>query len=326
MIPNRLPELSEDTRIRVMRPLALLAVVVFIPLVAQNIWNGHYLLATSTVLVLTLLAANFVWLNRRGKPVIPHEIIALPTFVGAIAAIGVHGMFGAFWTFPIILYGHFVLRRKIALFANMGIWAGTSLTALAQVGPSAASRVSVALLLTIVIINIVINVLAHTQEQLTLQSITDPMTGAFNRRHMESVLERAASQSARTGMAHSLLLIDIDHFKDINDFHGHASGDETLRQLTALVLARVRAVDLWFRVGGEEFLLLAPDTRIGDALGLAETLRREVMGANWPNGHPVTISAGVAEFTHGETWEAWLQRADLALYRAKHGGRNLVVG
>ena len=141
---------------------------------------------------------------------------------------------------------------------------------------------------------------------------------------MEVVFDRAASQSARTGMVHAMLLIDIDHFKDINDFHGHASGDDTLRQLTALQ-ARVRAVDLWFRVGGEEFLLLAPDTRIGDALGLAETLRREVMGAQWPNGHPVTISAGVAEYANGESWEAWLC-ADLALYRAKHGGRNLVIG
>jgi diguanylate cyclase (GGDEF)-like protein len=214
----------------------------------------------------------------------------------------------------------------MALFAGLAVWAGTSLTALAQVGPSAGLRICVALLLTIVIINIVINVLAHAQEQLKLQSITDPLTGAFNRRHMEHTLERAVRQSSRTGMSHSLLLIDIDHFKDINDFHGHASGDDTLKRLTELVCTRVRAVDLWFRMGGEEFLLLAPDTRIGDALGLAETLRRSVLDAGWPGAHPVTVSIGVAEYVDGESWEAWLQRADLALYRAKHGGRNLVVG
>ncbi len=309
-----------------MRPLALLALVVFIPLLIQNFWNGNVLLGVSVVLVLGLLAANFVWLNQRKKPVVPHEVIALPAFVGAISAIGVHGVFGAFWTFPIILYGSFVLRRKMAIFASLGLWAGATISTFAQGGVSSAARVSISLLLTIVMINIVITVLARAQDQLTFQSITDPLTGAYNRRHMEVMLERAACQSERSGTPHALLSIDIDHFKDVNDFHGHAIGDDTLRRLTTLVRARVRSVDLWFRMGGEEFLLLAPDTRIGEALGLAETLRREVMVSPWPNGHEVTVSIGVAEFANGESWEAWLQRADLALYRAKHGGRNVVVG
>lgn len=320
-----------ETRVRVMRPLALLAMLVFAPLVVQNFWRGHWVLAIAGLLVIALLGVNYLALRspaQRGAeraPLIPHEWVAVPALVGALAAILAHGVAGAFWSFPIVLYGHFVLRRRVALGASLAVAAGVTTITGFELGAAAALRVGGALSLTIAIINIVLDVLIDAQTQLLGQSITDPLTQAYNRRHMEACMAEAVARKRRHGVRNTALLLDIDHFKDVNDFLGHAQGDEALRKVSALIRARLRATDKVFRMGGEEFLVLLSDTSLQDALALAEALRREIGAADWPEGHVLTVSIGVAEQAEGDTWETWVARADIALYRAKRGGRNRVV-
>jgi diguanylate cyclase len=158
------------------------------------------------------------------------------------------------------------------------------------------------------------------------QAITDPLTGAFNRRHMQDTLATAVERRRRYGERASLLLFDLDRFKRINDLLGHPEGDRVLKTLVALIGQRMRKVDVLFRTGGEEFVLLLTGARFSDALSVAEDIRRVVHDAGLVPGRPVSISVGVVELAHEQSAEDWFAEADAALYRAKRAGRNRVAG
>jgi diguanylate cyclase len=171
-----------------------------------------------------------------------------------------------------------------------------------------------------------IAVLHRRLRALEQQVIRDPLTGAFNRRHMHVTLAAAIERRGRFSERASLVVFDVDRFKDVNDVLGHAEGDRVLKDLVALVGQRLRTLDALFRTGGEEFVVLLPATRFVDALSLAEDLRALVQDAGLIPGRQLSISVGVVELTHGQTVPDWLAEADAALYRAKRGGRNRVAG
>lgn len=162
-------------------------------------------------------------------------------------------------------------------------------------------------------------------EELERISTTDRLTGAWNRMHMERVVEAEVARAERHQQAVSLILLDIDHFKRINDDHGHAAGDDVLRELVARLNQGLRLTDSLYRWGGEEFLVLAADTGFEGARILAERLRAGIADAPFPGVGSVSISLGVAEFLPGESRELWFERADQFLYRAKGAGRNRVM-
>jgi two-component system, cell cycle response regulator len=168
--------------------------------------------------------------------------------------------------------------------------------------------------------------------QLSLEmAITDQLTGLFNRRYMSRHLGTLISNANATGKPVSFLILDIDYFKQVNDTHGHDIGDEVLREFATRISANVRGIDLACRYGGEEFVVVMPDTDLNFAYMVAERLRQAVADAPFsitsaPGQLPVTISIGVtASEGTGDTAEALLKRADQALYRAKRDGRNRVV-
>ena len=152
----------------------------------------------------------------------------------------------------------------------------------------------------------------------------DPLTGALNRRQMDTALAELDRRARGRAVAASILLIDIDNFKQINDLRGHDAGDLVLTGLVKLISARKRAVDSLYRIGGEEFLLLLPDTNAAAASAVAEQLRALIEDSPLVRDHQVTISIGVAECESGYSPEQWLKAADIALYRAKDKGRNRV--
>jgi diguanylate cyclase (GGDEF)-like protein len=158
-------------------------------------------------------------------------------------------------------------------------------------------------------------------------AITDPLTHAFNRQYLFQRLPAELERSRRYGEPLSVALMDIDHFKHVNDTHGHLAGDFVLKELVRLALTQVREVDALVRHGGEEFLLLLPNTPRDAAATVAERLRASVekLVMPWSNLKlRVTASFGVAEWHREETDEDLLRRADEALYRAKDAGRNRV--
>jgi diguanylate cyclase (GGDEF)-like protein len=164
-------------------------------------------------------------------------------------------------------------------------------------------------------------------ELLQLEATTDALTGIANRRRLDDELQRLIARARRYGHPLSAVLVDLDHFKAINDTLGHDVGDRVLVATVERLLAGVRGSDLLGRWGGEEFLLLAPDTDHPSACGLAERCRRELVDVPvLADGSPVTASFGVATLAADDDARALMRRADLALYAAKSEGRDRVVG
>ena len=191
-------------------------------------------------------------------------------------------------------------------------------------GPSVTLRVTVSLLLTLTFTNIFMSYMLELQRGLEQHAIIDPLTGVYNRRRFDSDLEHAIALRSRSDNPSSLLLIDIDHFKTINDEFGHATGDLVLRDVAAIVHDTLRQSDSLFRLGGEEFAVLMPNTSSELTAMVAERIREAVSNATLVNNRPVTISIGFDEFYLNEDSSGLLHRCDVALYRAKELGRNRV--
>jgi two-component system cell cycle response regulator len=168
--------------------------------------------------------------------------------------------------------------------------------------------------------------------QLSLEmAITDQLTGLHNRRYMTSHLDNLMTQAVRIGKPLAFVIMDIDHFKAVNDGHGHDIGDEVLREFAKRLGANIRGIDLACRYGGEEFVVVMPETDAAFAYAVAERLRKSIEMTpieitRAPGNIPITVSIGIAASEgEGDTAEALLRRADQALYSAKRNGRNRVV-
>jgi diguanylate cyclase (GGDEF)-like protein len=165
------------------------------------------------------------------------------------------------------------------------------------------------------------------QWELDRRAHTDPLTEALNRRSLEEVALRESARSLRYGNALSMIELDIDHFKHLNDTRGHAAGDCALQALVRCLNGMLRLQDSLARTGGEEFAILLVDTSGPEALALAERVRQTVAELEVPfEGDPIrmTVCAGVAQFNPTCNWEEMMRRADGAMYAAKRRGRNRV--
>ena len=162
------------------------------------------------------------------------------------------------------------------------------------------------------------------EEELRRLATTDPLTGAFNRRHLLEVVETETSRAQRYARPLSLIMFDIDHFKRINDSFGHDRGDAVLKGVAAIARQRLRHSDIFTRWGGEEFMILATETALSQAIVLAETLRAALRQSPFPDVGPVTASFGVAQYRPDETVDQWLKRVDDLVYQVKRGGRDQI--
>ncbi len=177
--------------------------------------------------------------------------------------------------------------------------------------------------------------LSETNRRLTLAldriesiAVRDELTGLYNRRFLMEVLGRETASARRSGRPFAVCVLDIDHFKSVNDTFGHAAGDAVLRHFASVAGAGKRSADVFGRLGGEEFLLVMPDTGLAGALACAERIRTAVGASPFPEipaDRRITVTAGIALARDGEDASALLARADAALYLGKHAGRDRVV-
>jgi len=164
------------------------------------------------------------------------------------------------------------------------------------------------------------------REQLRTQSLRDPLTGLYNRRYMEDSLERYTSLAERSGASTSVIMIDLDHFKSLNDLHGHAKGDAVLRDVAAQLVGGVRPTDVVCRYGGEELMIILPECGLDDAAARAEVLRCRVEALGAAHEAQISASFGVATIPETSTTHVdVVAMADAALYVAKQQGRNRVL-
>jgi diguanylate cyclase (GGDEF)-like protein len=185
------------------------------------------------------------------------------------------------------------------------------------------------LFVTLIIITIVVGTVHSYNRQLEKLAITDELTGSFNRREFERLFKKAVQQNEKTGDSFSVLLVDIDHFKQINDNYGHLVGDEVIKQVTELSENSVRDKDILTRWGGDEFMLLVygeTETALSIAERISENVKKsEKIGILLHNKGMVTLSIGVTNYQKGDDVDSITKRVDDALYKAKEDGRDKIV-
>ena len=253
-------------------------------------------------------------------------LLLVPIAAGVATSLATEGIDGVFWCYPAVVLSYFVLPTGAAAACSVAQLALAAAIVDRAVGADPAIRLALSLGVVIAVVTVMLNMRGSVQRRLAEEAITDPLTGAFNRRHMDACLRTAIERRDRTAEPASLLVFDVDHFKAINDAVGHLGGDDVLKAIVALVAGRARKLDVLFRIGGEEFALLLAGARYAHALAVAEDLRAVVERAGLPGAGAVSISVGVSEVRRGQSVSDWIEEADAALYRAKRWGRNRVAG
>lgn len=313
------------SRDRMLLPLSIVGVICFVPFFIYDLARGNYLLSAG-ILGLTLV---FIFNGRaiyyQKKIPIPFEILIIPAAASIVLSIINQGVYGTYWCYPLLLFFYFVLSRRTANLCAVLLLVVVTFIVYQFIGLDVTIRFAASLSLLIVMANIIVGAIDDLHRRLLEQAIKDPLTGAFNRRYMVTRLTDATAQKQRTETLASVLALDIDFFKRINDDLGHAAGDEVLKGIVIIIIARVRQSDKLFRIGGEEFLIFLPETNEAHAEIVAEHLRLLIAEADLLDNRPVTVSIGVSELQTGESLEDWIKSADKALYQAKENGRNRVV-
>ena len=311
-------------RDRIALIMSALSAVLLLPFTVNHFLAGRVLLGGLILAAQAMMAIN-AWSLRHGRAApVPFWLMILGFMVAVCESIHRLGLGGTYWAFPAMLVCYCMLQRRLALLLSVSTLLVSTALVWHGLGLSVALRFGATLALTVIMINVVLNVLGDLQRALLEQALTDPLTGAYNRRHLAQQLSQLARPESDVSGVNALLAIDIDHFKTINDRHGHAVGDAVLVSCVAALSARKRQSDMLFRTGGEEFVLLLPRTSARDAQQVAESLRARIAETPFLPGHPITVSIGVGVQQPLHSADDWLGAADRALYQAKHKGRNRV--
>lgn len=322
-----LKRLRNDFQLSIITLMGLFGIIGISPYAVYRLLHGNYLVGIAdTVIVLsTLFAVLYAWATR--DTVKPGIYLAGVFSLGAtLIAINL-GVNGLFWIYPLILFNFFMVTPGKALLATSVVLVSLVTYALLVPGSVFESHYQmISFLVTCMMASVLSFIFAfrtrNQRDRLQLLAIHDPLTGARNRRAMNEELKIAMASHRRHSDSYGLLVMDLDHFKQINDRFGHHVGDQVLVAFVELIKRCSRKEDRLFRFGGEEFLLLLPNTGLEGLHTAAQNLLRSVQQELESPGGGVTVSIGGAILHSGEHWESWLQRADECLYRAKSEGRN----
>ncbi|WPC06454.1 GGDEF domain-containing protein [Pseudomonas benzenivorans] len=330
LIPQLLKRLRQDFQLSIITLMGLFGILAISPYALYRLEEGNYLvsLADTVIVLSTILAVLYAW--RSGDTVKPGVFLSAVFSTGAtLIAINL-GVNGLFWIYPLILFNFFMVspgKAMIAMLLVLTALVGHALLVPGTVFESNYQMVS--FLVTGLMASVLTYIFAFRtrsqRDQLQLLASQDPLTGARNRREMNKELRIAVSTHRRHGNSYGVLVMDLDHFKQINDRFGHPAGDQVLVDFVELIQQSSRQENRLFRFGGEEFLLLLPNTDEAGLRAAAAHLQDQVRARLRGPGGPVTMSVGGAILRDGEPWDGWLQRADQYLYRAKHAGRNLSI-
>jgi diguanylate cyclase (GGDEF)-like protein len=286
------------------------------------------------ILTVALAMAGIALLLAAVKHPPPDLLLALfpvgPLAISVLVAVAKPlALVPMFYIWPVVLSAYFLQRRQVAaMFALVAIGFGVALVGWVEPDARLIQWVSVIIVSAVLAVLVVAlkEGLDRALVRLRVLAAHDPLTGALNRRAFGDALAAAVARAERGEGGCAIAILDIDHFKRINDAHGHAAGDAALCRLTGLLTERTRANDVVGRLGGEEFAVLLDGTDVAGAEVFAHDLRRALADGAEPLGAAFTVSVGVAELEPGDdAAERMLVAADHALYAAKDAGRDRVV-
>lgn len=286
---------------------------------------GDYALAFLDLGLIAGMLCICIYVFKTGQTKIPSYIAAGAFVFGATCTVHLRGIEQIHWAYPALVIIFYFLRPKLALLLS-GISIAVILPAI-EPFTATLNALKIFSTLTVNVVCAYIFASVTRKQQIELQNLTkkDPLTKIGNRSAMDTAISEAFEAHKNASSPVSALMIDIDHFKDINDQHGHHMGDMILVKTAELIDNNVRTSESVYRYGGEEFVVIARDMPPEDAVQLAERLRLRISNYIFDNGIKITISVGVTEVNDADNTRQWLHRADQALYHAKESGRNRVV-
>lgn len=322
--------LKNDFQLSIISAMGLFAMVAITPYAIYRLLQGNWLVGiVDTIMVIcSLLAVAIAW--RTGDTVKPGIGIAIIVSIGVVLVALNLGVNGLFWVYVVILFNFFTVTPAKAVLLILLVLSALLIHALVLPGRVFDSDYQMLSFLVTSLtasgfVFIFASRMGNQRDQLQLLVTLDPLTGAGNRRSMDNELRTAIAARRRHHTGYAVLIMDLDHFKRVNDQFGHPAGDRVLVDFVQLIKAVSRQEDRLFRLGGEEFLLLLPNT---DTVGLqviAKKVQESVAAQLRSPGEAVTVSQGGAVLHDDETVENWLKRADECLYQAKSTGRNRAV-
>lgn len=326
-----LQRLKDDFHLSMITLVGLIASCTLLPYALYRLATGSYLVGVVDLLMIAVSTLS-VWMAwRTGDTEKPGFLMATVFCFGAVLVCMKLGQDVLFWIYPLMVFIFFLVAPiKALLLLLLMVCAIVSLHFAEQSTIFNNGFQLLAFITTTLITSIFAYIFAyrtHLQRQeLRRLATTDPLTGAATRHSLTDELTYAIQQYQQKGVMSGLMLLDLDHFKRINDNFGHHAGDQILSQLVPLLKQMIRQQDSVFRYGGEEFVLLIKEIQLADLHRLAEKIRHAVWHQlTLPDGSALTTSIGIATVQQASAWESWLQNADVALYQAKHNGRNQVV-
>jgi len=296
-----------------------------IPFAAISMVRGGIIIAAIPIVTSTLCILNVVSYRKKNVLIIDPQIMSIMFIICNVIVTYSLGSIGAYWTFPTLLALFWVHKRNTALYLVSLFYVSVCITAYITMPFEAVARLAATLLMVAVFFNIAAGIFEKQYNELKKLTLTDHLTGAFNRRFMDDKINQLLARQQRFSAHASLITLDIDDFKKINDEHGHSVGDNVLIEIVKLIKSRIRVLDSVCRAGGEEFVILLPDTNETQAESLGEELRQSISDSCIVKNSAVTVSCGVSAAHPSDDRDGWLRRCDQALYSAKHKGKNRVV-
>lgn len=321
---------ARDYRLGLIVLVAGTATVFVTPFAIYRLLEGSYVVAITDFLVVLLTVGAAAIALKTGNTRIPGVIIAIVLAVAAAIVAAFVQLDGALWAYPVVMFVFYLTDPVVALIMVTGMLVSIVVQELLNPGVIFAAPSQMASFLasttTAALFSFVFALRTNQQrEQLIRWATRDSLTGLYNRRNLEEELQIALSARERYGTQYGLLILDLDNFKTINDEAGHAAGDQILKDLADLIRTHTRTGDRAFRYGGDEFVIILPNT---DAAGL-RTIARNLVAAIGRHlqcgGISVTTSLGGSLLNRNDSVESWNKRADRHLYEAKERGRNQAV-
>lgn len=315
--------IGTDVRLAMILLFATLTVLGITPFAVARAVNGEWVAMTLDLLLVAVITFNAVFAWRTGNSALAGKINAVVVSVSCAALAEVLGYAGLFWAYTMILANYMLAPRLLATACGgLLIVAGLLMAPFPSSFAVAAFAVSS---LLVMLYAFIFASLTEVQRKLLEGLATrDPLTGIANRRSMEVELADAVRSHRANGEAATVAVLDLDHFKSVNDHHGHDTGDRVIMGFVERVQRCIRKRDRLYRLGGEEFVLLLPGTDHSGARAALEKVRDAVQAEPLADALRVTTSIGAAVLEDGDDWPRWLARADAALYRAKDAGRDRV--
>ena len=310
--------------------LALTGIIGITPFVFVRMMQQDWIVALLDSVIVVSLAA-IAWSVYRYRAVrLASTLMALLCITGVVLTIYARGASQMVWTYPGLVAMFYLLRPLEAVIVSLIAVGAVTPILLNDLASSQVAVTFASLFVTLALSGAFAAMTSGQRRQLRSLSLADPLTGVGNRRALDEAMPTVIAQARRSDAPVSLVMIDLDHFKRINDEYGHATGDKVLVAVSEQIRKNIRTLDGLYRVGGEEFVVLA----IGSGIDLAHRLGEELLGeiarlrfSVKDPGKPtftVTVSVGVAELLDIESADNWYRRADDALYEAKRSGRNRV--